>query len=888
MMSRDRQSRSPELTHCRGRGAVAAVRSGQCDRGSGVALAEEMRRFDDELAVVTTDGRAISYRDLAARVDAVRDALGPTRRLVLISGSNAVEMLSAYLAALAGRHPVMLAGTDTAYGALLECYDPDVTFGGPGADWGMTERRRGSMHDLHPDLALMLSTSGSTGSPKVVRLSQENVQSNAEAIAQYLELRSDDRAAMTLPMHYCYGLSVVNSHLAVGAAVILGNESVVDGCFWNRFTEFSATSLAGVPYTFDLLDRAGFDTMQLPNLRYVTQAGGRLAPDKVRRYARLAGERGWRFYVMYGQTEATARMAYLPPELTLEHPQAIGIPIPGGSFAIDATDGGDEGELVYRGPNVMLGYAQTPGDLALGRTVDALRTGDLARQTPAGLFEVVGRKSRFAKIFGLRIDLDRVESLLAEHGCSATCAGTDEQIIVAVPPGRDPSVIIQMLHEELALPKRCIRVFAEDDVPRLSSGKPDYPALVQIGLDAPAREPTSPSPDLSADPHQVRRLYAEVLDVDVPDDNATFVSLGGDSLSYVEVSIALEETFGRLPSGWHLMSVHELERSLRQGNQTHHQATDVVLRAVAALLILGTHVRLFHLQGGAHLLLAMSGFYFARFMLVPDGPAGPLRRIAPMLRRIAIPTVVCVVLVSAVERTYPLPKLLLINNYVNGGRWHYWYIEVLVQTLMLVALIVSVPLARRIERAHPFETAMVFVGIGLLMRLAVAGAVIPGGVLQTHDVFWLFALGWAIERATNVRQQALVLACTFVGLYGFFGNATRELLVLVGLALLCWVPRIPVPRLLHPVTGAIAASSLYIYLTQFAVYPVLLLAFPPIVVLPATAAIGIGIHRGVAALSARGVEYAEESRAAMRRSLRPVQHLGGKVLALVTGAARAA
>jgi acyl-CoA synthetase (AMP-forming)/AMP-acid ligase II len=844
-------------------------------------LAEGIGQFDDELAVVAADGQAVSYRELATRVDALRDALGPTRRLVLISGSDTVEMLSAYLAALAGRHPVMLAGSDASYGALLECYKPDVTFGGPGAGGGWTERRRGSAHDLHPDLALMLSTSGSTGSPKLVRLSYENVQSNAEAIAQYLELRSDDRAAMTLPLHYCYGLSVVNSHLAMGAAVILCNESVVDGCFWRRFTDFSATSFAGVPYTFDLLDRVGFDTMELPSLRYVTQAGGRLAPDKVRRYARLGDARGWRFYVMYGQTEATARMAYLPPDLALEHPQAIGIPIPGGSFTIEATDGGEDGELVYRGPNVMLGYAQAPEHLALGRTVDALRTGDLARRTPAGLFEVIGRKNRFAKIFGLRIDLDRVEALLAEHGCKATCAGTDEEIVVAVPAAQDASAIAQMLHDQLALPKRCVRVFNEDDVPRLPSGKPDYPALVRLGLGVPASEPTSHSPDLSAGPHRVRQLFAEVLDVDVPDDDATFVSLGGDSLSYVEASIALEEMFGPLPSGWHLTPVRDLERNLRQRRQTHHQATDVVLRAVATLLILGTHVRLFHLQGGAHLLLAMSGFYFARFMLVPDATAGLLRRVAPTIRRIAVPTVVVMALVFAVERNLSLPKLFLVNNYVNGGRWHYWYIEVLIQTLVLVALIVSVPLARRIERAHPFATAMAFVGIGLVMRLAVAGELVPGGVLQTHDVFWLFALGWAIERATSAPQRALVLACAFVGLYGFFGNSTRELLVLVGLALLCWLPRVPVPRLLHPVTGAIAASSLYIYLTQFEVYPILLLAFPPVVVLPATVAVGIGIDRGVAAVRARGKGYARESAAATRRALLPLRHLGRKVPTIV-------
>ena len=116
---------------------------------------------------------------------------------------------------------------------------------------------------------------------------------------------------------------------------------------------------------------------------------------------------------MYGATEATARMAYLPPELASSHPAAIGRPIPGGSFTIEPLDGWDDddvGELVYRGPNVMMGYAHRPADLALGKTVDTLHTGDIARRGPDGLYEVIGRSSRFVKMYGLRIDLQRVEA----------------------------------------------------------------------------------------------------------------------------------------------------------------------------------------------------------------------------------------------------------------------------------------------------------------------------------------------------------------------------------------------------------------------------------------------------------------------------------------------
>ncbi|UUL76722.1 AMP-binding protein [Pseudarthrobacter sp. Fe7] len=183
-----------------------------------------------------------------------------------------------------------------------------------------------------------------------MRLSHSNLQANAESIASYLGITVRDRAATTLPMSYCYGLSVINSHLLRGATLVLTGLSVVDPCFWELFRWQRCTSFAAVPYTFELLDRVGFGDMDLPDLRYVTQAGGRLAPDQVRRYAQLGGRQGWELFVMYGQTEATARMAYLPPHLAAEHPEAIGVPVPGGAFRIDPVegmpDGGEPG--VYR------------------------------------------------------------------------------------------------------------------------------------------------------------------------------------------------------------------------------------------------------------------------------------------------------------------------------------------------------------------------------------------------------------------------------------------------------------------------------------------------------------------------------------------------------------
>ncbi len=298
-------------------------------------LVEALAGFGGRPALVAA-GAEITYGGLAARVEERATALGDARRLIMIAGGNDVETLVTYLAALHGGHVAWLVPDAHGDGAasLTSAFDPDVIVSPGTLGPAIHERRRGSAHDLHPELALLLGTSGSTGAPRLVRLSYENLQSNAAMIARYLGITETERAVTSLPLHYCYGLSVVNSHLLCGARLLLTDRSVTDPCFWALMREAGATSFAGVPHTFHLLDRAGFEDMALPALRYITQAGGRLAPAIVRRYAQLGARKGWRLVVMYGQTEATARMAYLPPDLAAANPASIGVPIPGGSFEL--------------------------------------------------------------------------------------------------------------------------------------------------------------------------------------------------------------------------------------------------------------------------------------------------------------------------------------------------------------------------------------------------------------------------------------------------------------------------------------------------------------------------------------------------------------------------
>ncbi|MDB4975297.1 MAG: AMP-dependent synthetase and ligase, partial [Myxococcaceae bacterium] len=341
---------------------------------------------------------------------------------------------------------------------------------------------------LHPELAVLLSTSGTTGSPKLVRLSYENVRANARSIATYLELGPSERAISSLPFHYSYGLSVLNSHLYAGASMVVSDASVMRPELWQAMREHACTSFAGVPYAYQIMRRIGFEKQELPALRTLTQAGGKLPAALVAHYAALMKARSGRFIPMYGQTEATARMSYLPPERLPEHAGSIGIAIPEGSLhVVDLQDGRElseplaTGQLVYRGPNVMLGYASSRADLALGDMQGGqLATGDLGHRDADGLFYVTGRLKRFAKVYGLRINLDEVEDRMRQHGPAAVVSD-DERLTLYCEFGDDARY--ETLRTELAtlyqLNVNTFRFRRIEALPLLASGKIDYDALQQ-------------------------------------------------------------------------------------------------------------------------------------------------------------------------------------------------------------------------------------------------------------------------------------------------------------------------------------------------------------------------------------------------------------------------
>ena len=287
-------------------------------------------------------------------------------------------------------------------------------------------------------------------------------------------------------MSYTYGLSIINSHLLTGGTLLVTEKSLMQREFWSFFKQAGATSFGGVPYTYEMLDRMRFQRMDLPSLRTMTQAGGKLSPALHRKFAEDARSKGRRFVVMYGQCEATARMAYLPAEKAVEKCGSMGIAIPGGTFRLIDAVGGQitapdvTGELVYEGPNVTLGYAERGEDLAKGdERGGILQTGDMAKFDGDGYYYITGRKKRFLKIYGNRVNLDEVDGLVKEKFPVLDCAsaGVDDHLYVFITDEGEREAVKDFLVHRTKLNPAAFQVIVIDKIPKNDSGKTLYREL---------------------------------------------------------------------------------------------------------------------------------------------------------------------------------------------------------------------------------------------------------------------------------------------------------------------------------------------------------------------------------------------------------------------------
>lgn len=793
----------------------------------------------DAPALVDRDGRVVTQGELRDRVHDLAGQLPDTatgRRLVHLPLRRDLAGVTAYLATLEAGHVALVTG-DERSAAILRRYRPDVRATGRETR-PFEPLAEAPRHLLHPDLALLLSTSGSTGSAKLVRLSHDNLLSNAAGIARALRLTSADRAITSLPLHYCFGLSVLHSHLLVGASVVLHEGSVLDPDFWAAVDDGAVSTLAVVPHMVELMESTGALERPHPSLRLVTQAGGRMATDRVVRTAETGRTQGWDLAVMYGQTEATARISILDPSLVPAHPDAVGRPIDRTTVHVDPVPEAAEGtgEIVVRGPGVMLGYADHPDDLALGSMLAELRTGDVGRLDDDGLLHVVGRRSGFVKILGLRVDLNAVEAALETAGLVSCVTGDDDGLRVAVEPQEgEPVVETAGLARRTAAQACGIGVASVSvavlPLARLDSGKVD-----RNGCDALVR---GSSPQECEDArHRVAGLEGSTTATRVAaalgavlgdrgiDLTRSFVEQGGDSLSHVSASVLLTDLLGPLPRGWQHKPIGELvaaaERPAGARPRGSAVETSVLLRAIAVLIICGSHADLFRVLGGAHTLLAVAGFNAARFGLSLPTPSARLRSTGRMLIGVAVPTIAVALVGMLTTQRYGWANLAMANWIVGDVTYGFsnelWFIDALVASLLVLTLLLAVPPVARAWRRDPWRVAAAVAVVALVPRFVILhlGDGVLRGIMPT--TFWLFAVGAAVAHAGTRHRRLLTFALAAVGGATFFpDDPVRNLTILGGIAFLTFVPEVRVPTRWVPVIGVLAAASLSVYLIQFQV-----------------------------------------------------------------------
>lgn len=784
-------------------------------------FATRLEAWGDRCALLDESGRRMTYAQLAIEADAFAAKLDDRVRIVAIDARRRTDAIIAYLGTLRRGLPALMFEATAKTDAMLDQYAPEAVyrFDNVAQAYVLTMSDNSRHPAPHPDLAVLLSTSGSTGSAKLVRLSGENLQSNALSIVEYLNIGPDEVAITTLPLFYSYGISVLHSHLAAGATIVVTELTVTDPAFVDLATRSGVTSIAGVPTTYEMLERSGALQALPSTIRTFTQAGGRMPTDRVRRVATTADSRGARLFVMYGQTEATARIAYLPPELLGQHADCIGRAIPRGKIELLDPDTGaltdGVGEIAYTGPNVMMGYGYDRADLANGREIEQLKTGDLGREIEPGIFRIEGRLSRFIKPLGLRISLDELEAIARAAGAEITATGDDRGAVIVVPNEQHAARAKAAFANKLKLPDSLFVYLIRTSIPTLGNGKPDYATLLSA-----ARE--NESAKVKDGETAIRGAFAALLPGGEIDGSSTFSSLGGDSLSYVGASLVIENAIGTVPDRWENLTLDELIDLARQTRPRRKSMwskldAELAVRAVAIGLVIAGHA-FGNMQGGANALMLLSGMAWARFQRPKLLHQFPLAVFWRSMSRLLIIYLAIVLAYSAFEGHLFLRHVLFVSTYFAdwGGQLNvYWFIQTLMWCTLFTCLLFFIPAVRSFVGAKPVTSGIAFFALAIVIRIA--GDFLldeDANVMRTADQLLVyFAGGWLMALIARPGRLALGLILTFVPTTAWGWADSHVAIMAIVCLVLATIRSIVLPTILARAVRTIARYSFYIYLT---------------------------------------------------------------------------
>lgn len=450
----------------------------------------------DRVAALDSYGNSISYGDIINLSERIEHTVHP-RSLMFIMTSNDVGAVAWIMATImSGNVPLILnAHTDKSLlDKLIETYRPEYICSHSDTDCGQCnlndfgyslKETREEPCRMNAELSHLLPTSGSTGSPKLVRHKYDNIEAAALNISSFFRLTESDRPLVVLPLYYTMGLSMVFSHLKVGATLLVTDLKMTDPGFWKFLKEERATSFTGVPFSFEILDKMRFTRMKLPDLTLLTQGGGKMPTELNLKFAEYCRDNGKRWVATYGQSEGTARMAWLPEEYAISKMGSIGIAVPNAELSLRDAEGNEikespaTGEMCYRGKNVTMGYALSRDDLEKGDERNGfLPTGDIAYRDEDGFYYIKGRMSRFLKLYGNRIGLDECEHILKSAITSeCACTGNDSLLIVYITNPEEREKALEAIVKATKLPANVIEVRIIEQIPKNEAGKTLYSKL---------------------------------------------------------------------------------------------------------------------------------------------------------------------------------------------------------------------------------------------------------------------------------------------------------------------------------------------------------------------------------------------------------------------------
>lgn len=445
----------------------------------------------NNIALVDEHGRQVTYRDLEDQSRIYQDMICK-RSLVFILCDYNIDSIIFYYSIM-NNHVVPLLLDEKINGKvlhkLIKLYEPQFI-------WIKKDRasevpiqcyviKELTEHiilktdyegcELYEELALLLTTSGSTGSPKLVRVSYDNLINNAKAFVKATQLKDTDIGITTLPMHFSYGLAVMHLHWMAGAQMCLTDMSMLKEEFWLFLQEQKVTNFAGVPYTYEILFKIGFLDKIPMSLRFLTEGGGKLPDDRQRLFGKKLMEKNVRLLLCYGQTECTGLIAVLSSQMILDKIGSVGSVVEG--MEVLSGTKKDYGEVILKGTSVSLGYAENKTHLIKGNENNGvLYTGDIG-YIEEGYLYLTGRKKRIVKILGIRVNMDDIENILGEAfiHCEFACVGKDNQLkIYYTGSSNNEENIYMFCKEQFTFPRRLLEVVNIRDIPRNSAGKKDY------------------------------------------------------------------------------------------------------------------------------------------------------------------------------------------------------------------------------------------------------------------------------------------------------------------------------------------------------------------------------------------------------------------------------